>query len=419
MKKLMTACLVTLLAAGSLSAVENNIDFYLPEGLTDWVRIEGTGVNLRKEPSASAPRLMCEDSGEDGCGYGTMKWGQGATSVLRPVQGGGKEIFPLTGRDESADLWVRLAYFDPIGRYYPVWVKQSFCTIKPSLSLTADNYYANGYQKQMLYIRKGGRYDGLCLFMAHVQESPEDPEGLFVGKLIDGKVFLPLRFSGYLTEVDDARGFEFGDELENTYMGYPSSYVVDADDGNGNGSLTVNLSKMTDADLSKLLERSHPVGGFEIMLVANPFSGGYVQFNVDISPDGKWGGIQLRKQTEPLVKEGDKQAVVAASSAEIVSHAEVAPSFPGGEAGLYSWLAKNIVYPPMAAERKVKGRVVVQFVVLSDGSIGETKIVRSVDADLDKEAVRVVKAMPKWNPGTVGGKPVNVWYTLPITFNIH
>ncbi len=144
------------------------------------------------------------------------------------------------------------------------------------------------------------------------------------------------------------------------------------------------------------------------------------QNNVNLcAPDGSWGDIQLNTQTEPLVKEGDKQAVVAASSAEIVSRAEVAPSFPGGEAGLYSWLAKNIVYPPMAAERKVKGRVVVQFVVLSDGSIGETKVVRSVDADLDKEAVRVVKAMPKWNPGTVGGKPVNVWYTLPITFNIH
>lgn len=154
------------------------------------------------------------------------------------------------------------------------------------------------------------------------------------------------------------------------------------------------------------------------MLVANPFSGGYEQFNVNVSPDGKWGGIQLRKLTEPLVKEGDKQAVVAASSAEIVNRAEIAPSFPGGNGQMYSWLAKNIVYPPMAAEKKVKGRVVVQFVVLSDGSIGETKVIKSVDADLDKEAVRLVKAMPKWNPGTVDGEPVSVWCTVPINFNI-
>lgn len=77
-----------------------------------------------------------------------------------------------------------------------------------------------------------------------------------------------------------------------------------------------------------------------------------------------------------------------------------------------------MVYPPAAAENNIKGRVVVRFVVLSDGSIGETKVIRSVDADLDKEALRLVKSMPKWNPGTVGGKPVNVWYTLPITFNI-
>ncbi|MDE6326090.1 MAG: energy transducer TonB [Duncaniella sp.] len=126
-----------------------------------------------------------------------------------------------------------------------------------------------------------------------------------------------------------------------------------------------------------------------------------------------------QEHTDPPVKNEDAPAVETVSSTEIVSRAEVAPSFPGGDSQLYSWLAKNIVYPPMAAEKKVKGRVVVQFVVLSDGSIGETKVIKSVDADLDKEAVRVVKAMPKWNPGTVGGKPVNVWYTLPITFNIH
>lgn len=144
------------------------------------------------------------------------------------------------------------------------------------------------------------------------------------------------------------------------------------------------------------------------------------QNNVNLcAPDGRWGDIQLNTQTEPLAEEDETPAVVAASSAEIVSRAEVAPSFPGGDSQLYSWLAGNIVYPPAAAENKIKGRVVVQFVVLSGGSIGETKVVRSVDADLDKEAVRVVKAMPKWNPGTVGGKPVNVWYTLPITFNIH
>lgn len=125
-----------------------------------------------------------------------------------------------------------------------------------------------------------------------------------------------------------------------------------------------------------------------------------------------------QEHTEPPVKSEDAPAVETVSFTEVVSRAEVAPSFPGGNSQLYGWIAKNMVYPPAAAENNIKGRVVVRFAVLSDGSIGETKVIRSVDADLDKEALRLVKSMPKWNPGTIDGKPVNVWYTLPITFNI-
>ena len=97
---------------------------------------------------------------------------------------------------------------------------------------------------------------------------------------------------------------------------------------------------------------------------------------------------------------------------------EQMPQFPGGEGELMNYISNNIKYPPMAMENNIQGRVVVQFVVTKTGKIGEVKVVRSKDPDLDKEAVRVVKSLPNFIPGKMNGQAVNVWYTLPITFNI-
>ena len=94
------------------------------------------------------------------------------------------------------------------------------------------------------------------------------------------------------------------------------------------------------------------------------------------------------------------------------------PRFPGGEAEMMKYLSQNIQYPPSAAKNNVEGRVILQFVVEKDGQIGEVKIVRSVDPELDAEAVRVIKTMPNFIPGRQDGKPVAVWYTIPISFKL-
>ena len=97
---------------------------------------------------------------------------------------------------------------------------------------------------------------------------------------------------------------------------------------------------------------------------------------------------------------------------------EEMPMFPGGNAALMDFLANNIKYPQVAEENGIQGRVVLTFTVEPDGSLTEVKVVRGVDIALDKEAIRVVKRMPKWIPGKVGGQPVAVKYTLPITFHL-
>ena len=97
---------------------------------------------------------------------------------------------------------------------------------------------------------------------------------------------------------------------------------------------------------------------------------------------------------------------------------EQMPSFPGGPSALMQYLNSNIKYPVVAEENGVQGRVVCTFVVEKDGSITDVRVVKSVDPSLDKEAVRVVKSMPKWIPGKQNGSAVRVKYTVPVTFRL-
>ena len=119
------------------------------------------------------------------------------------------------------------------------------------------------------------------------------------------------------------------------------------------------------------------------------------------------------KTAEPQVE----VAITETKGDSIYSVVETMPDFPGGQKELLSFLSRNIKYPTKAIESKIQGRVIVQFVVNKDGSISNAKIVRSVDPDLDKEALRVINSMPQWKPGRQNGKAERVRYTLPIIFN--
>ena len=103
---------------------------------------------------------------------------------------------------------------------------------------------------------------------------------------------------------------------------------------------------------------------------------------------------------------------------DIYRSAEQMPQFPGGEAALMKYIQTHIKYPPTAAKNHVQGRVIVQFVVRKDGGVSVVHVVRSVDKDLDREAVRVCKTLPKFTPGRQNGKVVDVWYTVPVTFKL-
>lgn len=104
-----------------------------------------------------------------------------------------------------------------------------------------------------------------------------------------------------------------------------------------------------------------------------------------------------------------------ANNGPVYTMCDVMPAFNGN---LNVWLSQNMLYPASAAESGIEGKVIVKFVIRSDGSISDACVTRGVDPQLDREALRVVNAMPKWKPGMNNGKPVNVLFQLPLTFRL-
>ena len=119
-----------------------------------------------------------------------------------------------------------------------------------------------------------------------------------------------------------------------------------------------------------------------------------------------------------LMTANAQKTVVSQSNQNVYDQVEEMPEFPGGMPALIEFLQTNIKYPKDAIKQEVGGRVMVMFVVETDGSISNVRVARKVFPSLDEEAVRVVKTMPKWKPGKEKGRLVRVNYTLPVVFSI-
>jgi len=138
-------------------------------------------------------------------------------------------------------------------------------------------------------------------------------------------------------------------------------------------------------------------------------------------------------ETEFLTSEGDanaiQEATYVASAAVVDDEEEVEenyvfvtvekmPEFPGGDIALLKWISENINYPTIAAENGIQGRVACTFVVNADGSVSDVQVARPVDPNLDREAIRVLRQLPKFKPGEQRGKPVRVKYSVPVRFRL-
>jgi protein TonB len=146
-----------------------------------------------------------------------------------------------------------------------------------------------------------------------------------------------------------------------------------------------------------------------------------VENNVDITNDLVIDAevnqnTQIQEYVPPAnLGKSEEQEIV---EQEIFTVVEEAPSFPGGEESRIKWLQDHIKYPQMARESGIQGTVYVTFVVEPNGSVSHVKILRGIGGGCDEEAVRVVQAMPSWNPGKQRGKPVRVQFNMPIKFTL-
>ena len=154
------------------------------------------------------------------------------------------------------------------------------------------------------------------------------------------------------------------------------------------------------------MQRGEPIDTIEMNIVLEPDTSIDLK---DVVPIVVMYGVQRFKHNATQAVGNDDT---------VYRSVEQMPQFPGGEAALMKYLKSHINYPPKAAKNNIEGNVIVQFVVKKDGSIGEVKVVHSLEKDLDKEAVRVVKSLPKFTPGRHDGQAVSVWYTLPVSFKL-
>jgi periplasmic protein TonB len=117
-------------------------------------------------------------------------------------------------------------------------------------------------------------------------------------------------------------------------------------------------------------------------------------------------GISFAQKEEPIIKR------------QIFTVVEEMPEFPGGPGAMNKFLSEKLKYPKRASKKNIEGKVVVRFIVEVDGTLSDIKIQRSLDPDCDKETLRVIHKMPRWNPGRQQGVAAACYYTLPVTFKL-
>ncbi len=142
-----------------------------------------------------------------------------------------------------------------------------------------------------------------------------------------------------------------------------------------------------------------------------------VDDDVEIDDELDIEDVEADQETEVAIVEIQEEE--EEEEQEVFFIVENMPEFPGGDLALRKHIAQNVVYPEIAKENGLSGKVFVQFVINQRGEVENVKIARGVDPALDKEAIRVVQSLPKWKPGSQRGKPVKVSYTVPINFQLN
>ena len=179
-----------------------------------------------------------------------------------------------------------------------------------------------------------------------------------------------------------------------------------------------NFSHLKQRIIMMNKKKSNAAGHIKYALFVLPAFALLVAGNISCSQDASQTEDAKEEVVAPVSPEAKEAPADSTAKEEVFMVAEQMPEYPGGMKELFKFLQDNLKYPESAKKNNVQGRVIVQFVVEKDGTPTEFKVLRSVDPDLDAEALRVMKAMPKWKPGMQKGQVVRVKFTVPVSFKL-
>ena len=179
-----------------------------------------------------------------------------------------------------------------------------------------------------------------------------------------------------------------------------------------------NFSHLKQRIIMMNKKKSNAAGHIKYALFVLPAFALLVAGNISCSQDASQTEDAKEEVVAPVSPEAKEAPADSTAKEEVFMVAEQMPEFPGGMKELLKFLQDNLKYPENAMKNNVQGRVIVQFVVEKDGTLTEFKVARSVDPDLDAEALRVLQTMPKWKPGMQRGEVVRVKFTVPVSFKL-
>ncbi len=179
-----------------------------------------------------------------------------------------------------------------------------------------------------------------------------------------------------------------------------------------------NFSHLKQRIIMMNKKKSNAAGHIKYALFVLPAFALLVAGNISCSQDASQTEDAKEEVVAPVSPEAKEAPADSTAKEEVFMVAEQMPEFPGGMKELLKFLQDNLKYPENAMKNNVQGRVIVQFVVEKDGTLTEFKVARSVDPDLDAEALRVLQTMPKWKPGMQRGKIIRVKFTVPVSFKL-
>lgn len=434
----------------SLSAQTNRVSVKVPD-FKRFVIVTQDNVNLRRTPSVNGGKLMCWNS--DGGSYDTyckIFFADTESKLYRPnsMTGAFVESFhPMNGdflpvnpnNIESQNGWYQVGVIANSYGGNPghanakwAWIKGDFCKVvdvdmnaKPSQIAFPRNFSYDGEREEevkgpLVTIREGlrrksGLYTNLTFF---VTASPDGNSILVTAPILSSHFVFIAR-----TSID----VQYDSEQKSAVV----LHEVEEENEIGDADTFLRLTTNTEAQKSKaavnyILAASDQVFGklIKFLFPENKIPTDEVYF---IDTEGKCqsfgydpniSSIIPAKSTSMSLQKVADSSMNSKSTEKTFDVVENMPSYPGGKDAMIAFLSSNMRYPDAAKKNGIHGRVIVSFVVDKDGSITETKVVRSVDPALDQEALRLVNSMPKWKPGTAEGKPVRVRYSIPFNFSL-